>query len=67
MEPCANTEALRAYEEKNERLEKEYELVIDELLAELEIDYNNLISRFDNIVKKYDICLSFEEFVKEEL
>ena len=64
---CANTEAANKYLDEQDRAAVKYESMIQALMDEIEIDYNDLHSRFDRIVKDYGFPLSFEEFVSENL
>lgn len=64
---CANEESLNAYLDKKDKEEQIYESMIQELVDELQIDYEDLHSRFDKIASRYDFPLKFEDFIKEEL
>ena len=62
-----NADALERYEKKINHNQTEFEQMKDELILELEIDYNVLISRFDKIVEPYGFDYKFKEFAKDEL
>ena len=67
MERCVNSEQLAQYEAKVSKEETDYDSMIKELVNELEIDHNEIISRFDKIVDRYGFTLNFEDFVSENL
>jgi cyclopropane fatty-acyl-phospholipid synthase-like methyltransferase len=68
-ERCANTEALKAHERKLDKDEKIFEAMKEELVDELQMDYEDLHSRFDRIVKahEFECSYNFEDFIAEKL
>ena len=62
----ANLEALRAYEDRQEKEEIHYEsfcqAVVDEDVLS---DYEDLIDTFNQIAIRYDIDMSLQDWLKE--